>query len=518
MSGCRRGLPDMGDSFKVRIWAVEARPGRSPRVRWVVDGRPFSESFATKPLADAFRSQLVTLARKGEPFDTETGLPRSLLRSRLDVTFLAHAREFAAWAWPAASAKNRASILETLTRVVPVVARDAPGAPDQGVLRRALAKNLNQGGHGGAPDQAEARALAWLEKSSRPVSALEDNAVVCDVLDALAVNLDGQAAAPGYFSRRRRVLHKMLGYAVRKKRLDKNPVSKGNLPEGWSPPKAPDAVVDPRCVGSPALIAGMLTACNDVGRRQGPRFTAFFACMYYAMMRPAEVSALTLAGCHLPETGWGYLAFADSTPAAGRAFTDDGRVHEDRGLKGRNRGRPDTGSRARRPSRRVPIPPELVVILREHITRFGTGSDGRLFRSESGRPLPPSTYSRVWKKTRALSLTVGQLGTPLLARPYDLRHSGITWRLNSGIPATQVAEWAGNSVEVLMRVYARCMTGLEDLWIARMDEALHLEDGRDGNPATPGDGRGPGGGTPGPHDGRPSPGHDSTREERPDDT
>ena len=30
------------------------------------------------------------------------------------------------------------------------------------------------------------------------------------------------------------------------------------------------------------------------------------------------------------------------------------------------------------------------------------------------------------------------------------------------------------------------MTGLEDLWIARMDRALHLEDGRDGNLATPG--------------------------------
>ena len=29
-----------------------------------------------------------------------------------------------------------------------------------------------------------------------------------------------------------------------------------------------------------------------------------------------------------------------------------------------------------------------------------------------------------------------------------------------------------------MRVYAKCMTGLEDVWISRMDGALHLEDGR----------------------------------------
>jgi hypothetical protein len=27
-----------------------------------------------------------------------------------------------------------------------------------------------------------------------------------------------------------------------------------------------------------------------------------------------------------------------------------------------------------------------------------------------------------------------------------------------------------------MRVYAKCMTGLEDVWITRMDQALHLQD------------------------------------------
>jgi hypothetical protein len=26
-----------------------------------------------------------------------------------------------------------------------------------------------------------------------------------------------------------------------------------------------------------------------------------------------------------------------------------------------------------------------------------------------------------------------------------------------------------------MGVYAKCMTGLEDVWISRMDDALHLE-------------------------------------------
>jgi len=59
------------------------------------------------------------------------------------------------------------------------------------------------------------------------------------VLDALARKLDGSPASPSYFSRRR-VVHRTLGYAVRKKRLGANPLSKAAQPEGWTPPEAPD--------------------------------------------------------------------------------------------------------------------------------------------------------------------------------------------------------------------------------------------------------------------------------------
>lgn len=124
----------------------------------------------------------------------------------------------------------------------------------------------------------------------------------------------------------------------------------------------------------------------------------------------------------------------------------------------------------------MPIPPELVALLREHIARCGTGPGVRLFRSENGNPIQPSTWWRVWQRARAIALTPAQAATPLLRRPYDLRHCGVTWRLNSGVPPTEVAAWAGHSVEVLMRVYAKCMTGLEDVWITRMSHTLHLQD------------------------------------------
>jgi integrase len=220
----------------------------------------------------------------------------------------------------------------------------------------------------------------------------------------------------------------------------------------------------------------MLETCKGVGRRQGGRFAAFYGCMFYAMMRPSQVAALTRGGCELPERGWGHPTFADASPSAGRAYTDDGQVHEHRGLKGRTRGR--SATRARKPARKVPIPPELVIMLREHIDQFGTAPDGRLFRSENGNPIQQSTWWQVWQKVRPASLSAEELASPLMRRPYDLRHSGVTWRLNSGVPATEVAAWAGHSVEVPTRVYARCVTGLEDVWISRMEGGLRLEDGQ----------------------------------------
>jgi hypothetical protein len=253
-------------SFDGRFWKIETRKGKGTtyRVRWVVAGRPFSKSFLTMALAESFRAKLIT-ARNGEGFDTETGLPDSMMRKLRDVSFFDHAVEFTASAWPSVSAKSRGSIIETLSRLIPVAVRNLPAAPDADLLRAALRKELNQGDHLGALTEDEAKAVAWPRRASSPVRAFEDASVVCDVLDALAVNLDGSPAAPEYFSRRRRVLHKALGYAVRKKRLEKNPLSKGNLPEGWTPPERPNSTLDPRAVGSPALVADMLAATRAPG-------------------------------------------------------------------------------------------------------------------------------------------------------------------------------------------------------------------------------------------------------------
>jgi hypothetical protein len=49
----------------------------------------------------------------------------------------------------------------------------------------------------------------------------------------------------------------------------------------------------------------------------------------------------------------------------------------------------------------------------------------------------------------------------------------LTW-LNEGVAPTQVAHWAGHSVEVLLRVYAKCLDGQQDMAKRRIEAALDI--------------------------------------------
>ena len=71
-----------------------------------------------------------------------------------------------------------------------------------------------------------------------------------------------------------------------------------------------------------------------------------------------------------------------------------------------------------------------------------------------------------------------QQRSPLAKVPYHLRHAAVSTWLNAGVPAPQVAEWAGHSVHVLMRVYAKCIYGQEESSRHRIEVALVAADNR----------------------------------------
>ena len=256
--------------------------------------------------------------------------------------------------------------------------------------------------------------------------------------------------------RKRSVFHNVLGYAAELEELSANPLDRVK----WKPPKVAE-VVDRRVVVNPHQARELLTAVTYVGRPwRGRHLRAFFACMYFAALRPGEVKALRKDGCLLPASGWGRLTLSRSRPQSNKRWTDSGEAFDDRGLK----------HRAEDDTRSVPIPPELVTILREHIEEFGTAADGRLFRTVTGRMICDTTHT--WAVARTLALTPGQVVSPLAARPYDLRHAAVSLWLNGGVAATEVANCAGHSAEVLLRVYAKCIDGGEEAANRRIDEAL----------------------------------------------
>ena len=58
------------------------------------------------------------------------------------------------------------------------------------------------------------------------------------------------------------------------------------------------------------------------------------------------------------------------------------------------------------------------------------------------------------------------------AAPYDLRHAAASLWLNSGVPATEVARRLGHGVAVLLRVYANCLDGQDNVMNDRIEDAL----------------------------------------------
>ncbi len=215
-------------------------------------------------------------------------------------------------------------------------------------------------------------------------------------------------------------------------------------------------------VANPVQVRTLLAAVREQGR-SGPRLVAFFGCLYFAALRPEEAVSLARHNLALPAEGWGELHLEGAEPYAGKEWTDSGEDRDRRQLKQRARGE----------TRTVPCPPELTALIHEHIASFGTGPGGRLFVGErTGSALPKLTIVRAWKRAREETFIEEVVASPLARSPYDLRHAAVSTWLNAGVPAADVAAWAGHSVEILLKIYAKCLDRGEERLRQRVQAAL----------------------------------------------
>jgi integrase len=442
----------MTRSYKIQIWKTSVYRGvrkTTYYVRWGVEGKPFKEGFRTAGLAEGFRSKLVTASREGVAFDTESGLPVTMLRKRkCETSWFDLACGFVDMKWPDTSPGHRRNLADALVVITLAMLRTPSGRDTveiRGTLRRAF--NVNT--------RPPAEETQWISRACRHTSDLAKPEVLRSVLNAIEKKQTGERAARDTVRLRRIALSSALDFAVEQKALEVNPLGEIKTTKV----KSVVHEVDRRSVANPIQARSLLVAVATVNER----LVAFFALMYYAALRPEEAANLRKGNLSLPEEGWGEIYLESAAPEIGAEWTDSRARSEERGLKHREKG----------VGRTVPCSPELTTHLHHHLNTYGTAGDGRLFRgSRDGGRLPSSVYGRVWSKAREAVLPPEAAATPLAKRPYDLRHAAVSTWLNAGVEATRVAEWAGHSVAVLLRVYAKCLDGGEQAARAKVQRAM----------------------------------------------
>src|SRR5215211_9286072 len=102
----------MDTTYDVNVWSIRGNVGTTAKtysVRWKVGSRRWKTTFKTAALADSFRSDLLSAARKGEAFDTSTGRPVSKIRASKGMSWYAFACVYVDLKWPATATNARSS-------------------------------------------------------------------------------------------------------------------------------------------------------------------------------------------------------------------------------------------------------------------------------------------------------------------------------------------------------------------------------------------------------------------------
>lgn len=424
----------------VRIWNIQDRRVSTPQarkpwvVRWVVDGQVFSLSYRTQAEADRYRSRLLIAQQDGERFDLRTGEPVSWSPSADEIQVHAWVRKWLADEWLDWAPRTRQSMVESLARFVPLVCE--PKAPEPPArLHAYLGRTLRPA----AEIDSTAEEERWLNRHVLSLGEL-GRELLADVERRLGLGVKGQPLAAATASRYRKHAHSCIRRAVELERIAADPWPP--TPKGRSRRKAlrKRKAVDVRLLPDPTTMAAIIRAIRS--HQPGSRnYEVMTAVTYYAGLRPSETAMLRPRALHLPEEGWGAIYVVEA---------DDGWDEP---------AEPKTGERT------VPIPPELVIMLRAWVDDHRFGPDDLLFRTRNGKRPTQSNWGRALKRA-CRSAKFREL------TPYDGRHACATTWLRAGMPLGAAAQWLGHSVETLVTYYVGALEGDDIEAQKRIDAAM----------------------------------------------
>lgn len=284
----------------------EIRPGKAKKkrtweVRWSVARADKSKSYGNKEQAKNFLSDLRQAAKNGEAFDTDTGLPDSMVEAKEARSWFEFAQAYLLAYWPDVAANTRDSMSEALAMLTPaLVKKEAGEAPDAKVMRsvlRSVAFLPEDRRAEPTPEMAEA--LRWLERWSLPMPELAKPDVAKIGLAAVALKMDGGEAATNTYRRKRAVFFNALQYAVDLGEIEENPLTQIRAKRQRGRKKSVKRV-DRRTLVNTRQGRELVTAVSYVGRSRGPMMHGLFACMYYGALRPEETAGLRDEDCDFP--------------------------------------------------------------------------------------------------------------------------------------------------------------------------------------------------------------------------
>jgi integrase len=277
------------------------------------------------------------------------------------------ARRWLAEQWDEWQPRTQASAIEALVRFVPLVIREGADGPPDG-LRAYLAQSLRPDWIVDVTNEHE----RWLNESVRGLISLQRD-VLAEVDTALGRGLRGGLLSPSTAQRYRKIARACVRRAVELDLLDRDPWPPP--PKGRSRRKAArvQKAVDVRLLPKPSTVRRALAAIPTHQPGSGVYYV-MTAVAYFGGLRPSEVIMLRPRALTLPSSGWGAIAVTEADTS-----------HDEPG-------EPETGRRT------VPIPPELVAILREWLDAHQFEPGDLLFRTRNGKRPAASNWSRSWHR------------------------------------------------------------------------------------------------------------------------
>lgn len=303
--------------------------GTTHRVRWQVDGREKNRTFATRALADSFRSDL-SAARRGEPFDTATGLPVSLRPKATGPTWLAHAKALVDAKWGESSPAHRKSTAAALVTISCALTRDGVTYRDP-KTPRAAPSCIGRSTKRLADDSRRTREVCGSPGLGRTHLTPAERPCGSDHGSRRTRRVRPSAGRQACCRVRRDTETRRSVPRARVRRRTRAPRRKP-LKRVKTRRRAPSDAVDSRTVINPSGARTSLASIAD----DRPDLHALFACLYFAALRPSEARNLRRSNLIRPRgDAWGEIVLAGSYDGSGAGGTDSGKSSAERELKHR---------------------------------------------------------------------------------------------------------------------------------------------------------------------------------------